>query len=69
MYYFNNGRIESFEKKLQDAQEVLIIDPQDYSHITIFLEMIKYQELLIFAPIYYWFSYPLFTIGEECKVV
>ncbi|XP_057862547.1 ATP-dependent zinc metalloprotease FTSH 3, mitochondrial isoform X1 [Cryptomeria japonica] len=49
-YYFNIGSVESFEEKLEDAQEKLGIDPHDYVPVTYVSEMVWYQELLRFAP-------------------
>ncbi|XP_015874012.2 ATP-dependent zinc metalloprotease FTSH 10, mitochondrial [Ziziphus jujuba] len=49
-YYFNIGSVESFEEKLEEAQEALGIDPHDYIPVTYVSEMVWYQELLRFAP-------------------
>ncbi|CAB4282422.1 unnamed protein product [Prunus armeniaca] len=49
-YYFNIGSVESFEEKLEDAQEALGIDPHDYVPVTYVSEMVWYQELMRFAP-------------------
>ncbi|KAL6002700.1 ATP-dependent zinc metalloprotease FTSH 8, mitochondrial [Asimina triloba] len=49
-YYFNIGSVDSFEEKLEEAQEALGIDPHDYVPVTYVSEMIWYQELLRFAP-------------------
>ncbi|PQQ11740.1 ATP-dependent zinc metalloprotease FTSH 10 mitochondrial [Prunus yedoensis var. nudiflora] len=49
-YYFNIGSVESFEEKLEDAQEALGIDPHDYVPVTYVSEMVLYQELMRFAP-------------------
>ncbi|GMH12742.1 hypothetical protein Nepgr_014583 [Nepenthes gracilis] len=49
-YYINIGSVESFEEKLEEAQEALGIDPHDYVPITYISEMVWYQELLRFAP-------------------
>lgn len=49
-YYFNIGSVESFEEKLEEAQEALGIDPHDYVPVTYVSEMVWYQELLRFAP-------------------
>lgn len=49
-YYFNIGSVESFEEKLEEAQEALGIDPHDYVPVTYTSEMVWYQELLRFAP-------------------
>lgn len=48
--YFNIGSIESFEEKLEEAQEALGIDPPDYVPVTYASEMVWYQELMRFAP-------------------
>lgn len=49
-YYFNIGSIESFEEKLEEAQEALGIDSHDYIPVTYVSEMVWYQELMRFAP-------------------
>lgn len=49
-YYFNIGSVESFEEKLEEAQEALGIDSHDYVPVTYVSEMVWYQELLRFAP-------------------
>ncbi|KAI3461569.1 hypothetical protein Pfo_018232 [Paulownia fortunei] len=49
-YYFNIGSVESFEDKLEEAQEALGIDPHDYVPVTYVSEMAWFQELMRFAP-------------------
>ncbi|XP_072993634.1 ATP-dependent zinc metalloprotease FTSH 8, mitochondrial-like isoform X1 [Typha latifolia] len=49
-YYFNIGSVESFEEKLEEAQEALGIDPHDHVPVTYLSEVVWYQELLKFAP-------------------
>ncbi|KAF8104064.1 hypothetical protein N665_0181s0084 [Sinapis alba] len=49
-YYFNIGSVESFEEKLEEAQEALGINSHDFVPVTYVSEMIWYQELLRFAP-------------------
>ncbi|XP_051120501.1 ATP-dependent zinc metalloprotease FTSH 10, mitochondrial-like [Andrographis paniculata] len=49
-YYFNIGSIESFEEKLEEAQEALGIDPHDFVPVTYVSEMAWFQELIRFAP-------------------
>lgn len=49
-YYFNIGSVESFEEKLEEAQEALGIDPHDYVPVTYVSEMVWYQELMRLAP-------------------
>ncbi|GAB4824431.1 ATP-dependent zinc metalloprotease FTSH 10, mitochondrial [Ancistrocladus abbreviatus] len=49
-YYFNIGSVESFEEKLEEAQEALGVDPHDYVPVTYVSEMVWYQELLRFGP-------------------
>uniref|UniRef100_A0A1J3JQM3 ATP-dependent zinc metalloprotease FTSH 10, mitochondrial n=1 Tax=Noccaea caerulescens TaxID=107243 RepID=A0A1J3JQM3_NOCCA len=49
-YYFNIGSVESFEEKLEEAQEALGVNSHDYVPVTYVSEMIWYQELLRFAP-------------------
>jgi ATP-dependent Zn protease len=50
MYYFNIGSIDSFERKLEDAQDTLGVDPRDYIPVTYVSEMSWQQELLRLAP-------------------
>lgn len=49
-YYFNIGSVESFEEKLEEAQEALKIDSHDYVPVTYVSELVWYQELMRFAP-------------------
>ncbi|KAG0606378.1 hypothetical protein M758_9G136400 [Ceratodon purpureus] len=49
-YYFNIGSIDSFERKLEDAQDALNADPRDYIPVTYVSEMSWQQELLRLAP-------------------
>ncbi|KAI4334543.1 hypothetical protein L6164_019223 [Bauhinia variegata] len=49
-YYFTIGSVESFEEKLEEAQQALGIDPHDYVPVTYVSEMVWYQELMRFAP-------------------
>ncbi|XVF68808.1 hypothetical protein PTKIN_Ptkin11bG0030700 [Pterospermum kingtungense] len=49
-YYFTIGSVESFEEKLEEAQEALGIDPHDYVPVTYASDMMWYQELMRFAP-------------------
>ncbi|KAF5930849.1 hypothetical protein HYC85_031722 [Camellia sinensis] len=49
-YYFNIGSVESFEEKLEEAQEALGIDSHDYVPVTYTSEMVWYQEVMRFAP-------------------
>lgn len=49
-YYFTIGSVESFEEKLEEAQEALGIDTHDYVPVTYTDEMVWYQELMRFAP-------------------
>lgn len=49
-YYFTIGSVDSFEEKLEEAQEALGIDPHDHVPVTYVSEMVWYQELLRFAP-------------------
>jgi AFG3 family protein len=49
-YYFNIGSVESFERKLEDAQDTLGVDPHDYIPVTYVSEMSWQQELLRLAP-------------------
>lgn len=49
-YYFNIGSVESFEEKLEEAQETLGIDSHDYIPVTYVSEMVWYNELMRFAP-------------------
>ncbi|CAL5351300.1 unnamed protein product [Camellia sinensis] len=50
IYYFNIGSVDSFEEKLEEAQEALGIDPHKYVPVTYVSEMNWFQELMRFAP-------------------
>lgn len=49
-YYINIGSVESFEEKLEEAQELLGVDPHEFVPVTYVSEMVWYQELMRFAP-------------------
>jgi AFG3 family protein len=49
-FYFNIGSVESFEEKLEEAQEALGIDPHDYVPVTYTSEVNLLQEVIRFAP-------------------
>ncbi|KAG9159194.1 hypothetical protein Leryth_018176 [Lithospermum erythrorhizon] len=49
-YYFTIGSIESFEEKLEEAQEGLGIDPHNYVPVTYADEMNLFKEIVKFAP-------------------
>ncbi|XP_073297960.1 ATP-dependent zinc metalloprotease FTSH 8, mitochondrial-like isoform X1 [Primulina huaijiensis] len=49
-YYFNIGSIESFEEKLEEAQEALGIDHHNYVPVTYVSEMNFFQEFMKFGP-------------------
>ncbi|CAK9185320.1 unnamed protein product [Ilex paraguariensis] len=49
-YYFNIGSVDSFEEKLEEAQEALGIDTRKYVPVTYVSEVNWYQELMRFAP-------------------
>ncbi|CAA2989564.1 ATP-dependent zinc metalloprotease FTSH 10, mitochondrial-like [Olea europaea subsp. europaea] len=49
-YYFTIGSVESFEEKLEEAQEALGIDPHNYVPVTYVSEMNWFHELMKFAP-------------------
>lgn len=49
-YYFTIGSVDTFEEKLEEAQEALGIDPHNYVPVTYASEMVWYQELMRFAP-------------------
>ncbi|MBA0866098.1 hypothetical protein Goshw_017918 [Gossypium schwendimanii] len=48
--FFTIGSVESFEEKLEEAQEALGIDPHDYVPVTYASDVMWYQELMRFAP-------------------
>uniref|UniRef100_F6HL94 ATPase AAA-type core domain-containing protein n=1 Tax=Vitis vinifera TaxID=29760 RepID=F6HL94_VITVI len=50
-YYFNIGSVESFEEKLEEAQETLGIDPHNYVPVTYVSEMNWFQELFKLVPL------------------
>ncbi|CAH8264088.1 unnamed protein product [Arabidopsis lyrata] len=49
-YYFNIGSVDSFEEKLEEAQEALGVDRHEYVPVTYVSEMVWYQEFMRFAP-------------------
>ncbi|XP_048541697.1 ATP-dependent zinc metalloprotease FTSH 8, mitochondrial [Triticum urartu] len=49
-YFFNIGSVESFEEKLEEAQENLGIDSHDYVPVTYVAEVNWFQEVMRFAP-------------------
>ncbi|XP_066366501.1 ATP-dependent zinc metalloprotease FTSH 8, mitochondrial-like [Miscanthus floridulus] len=49
-YYFNIGSVDSFEEKLEEAQEALGIDPHDFVPVTYVAEVNWFQEVMRFAP-------------------
>ncbi|XP_057497736.1 ATP-dependent zinc metalloprotease FTSH 8, mitochondrial-like isoform X2 [Actinidia eriantha] len=49
-YYFNIGSVDSFEEKLEEAQEALGIDPHNYVPVTYVSQVNWFQELMRFAP-------------------
>ncbi|KAL1217169.1 ATP-dependent zinc metalloprotease FTSH 3 [Cardamine amara subsp. amara] len=49
-YYFNIGSVETFEEKLEEAQEALGVDPHNFVPVTYVSEMVWYQEIMRFAP-------------------
>ncbi|CAA0836387.1 ATP-dependent zinc metalloprotease FTSH 10-mitochondrial [Striga hermonthica] len=49
-YFINIGSVESFEEKLEEAQEALGIDPHDHIPVTYTSEMNWFQELMKFGP-------------------
>ncbi|KAL9271294.1 ATP-dependent zinc metalloprotease FTSH 10, mitochondrial-like protein [Drosera capensis] len=49
-YHITLGSVDSFEEKLEEAQEALGIDSHDYVPVTFVSEMVWYQELMRFTP-------------------
>ncbi|XP_047310127.1 ATP-dependent zinc metalloprotease FTSH 10, mitochondrial-like [Impatiens glandulifera] len=49
-FYFNIGSVESFEDKMQEAQESLGMDPHDFVPVFYKSEIVWLQELLKFGP-------------------
>nr|TKW17663.1 hypothetical protein SEVIR_5G383100v2 [Setaria viridis] len=49
-YYFNIGSVDSFEEKLEEAQEALGRDPHVYVPVTYTSEVNWFQELMRFVP-------------------
>uniref|UniRef100_A0ACD5T9F8 Uncharacterized protein n=1 Tax=Avena sativa TaxID=4498 RepID=A0ACD5T9F8_AVESA len=49
-YFFNIGSVDSFEEKLEEAQETLGIDSHDYVPVTYVAEVNWFQEVMRFAP-------------------
>ncbi|KAJ0083910.1 hypothetical protein Patl1_31309 [Pistacia atlantica] len=65
--YFNIGSVESFEEKLEEAQEALGIDPLDYVPVTYISEMVWYQELMRYAPVLFLLGTLMFA-GRVIKI-
>jgi AFG3 family protein len=49
-YYFNIGSVETFEEKLEEAQEALGVDPHNYVPVTYLSETNWLQEMIRFTP-------------------
>ncbi|KAL7136438.1 hypothetical protein ABFS83_10G031000 [Erythranthe nasuta] len=49
-YYFNIGSVDSFEEKLDEAQEALGIDSHNYVPVTYVSDMNWFQEFMKFGP-------------------
>ncbi|VFQ71263.1 unnamed protein product [Cuscuta campestris] len=49
-YYFNIGSVESFEEKLEEAQEALGIDPHNYIPVTYVNELNWLREMMRYGP-------------------
>lgn len=49
-FYFNIGSVDSFERKLEESQEDLGIDPHDYVPVTYISELSWLQEVLSLIP-------------------
>ncbi|XP_060176482.1 ATP-dependent zinc metalloprotease FTSH 10, mitochondrial-like isoform X2 [Lycium barbarum] len=49
-YYFNIGSVESFEEKLEEAQEALGIDHHNYVPVVYVDELNWFQEMMRFGP-------------------
>ncbi|KAI3682298.1 hypothetical protein L1987_82187 [Smallanthus sonchifolius] len=49
-YYFNIASVETFEEKLEEAQEALGVDPHNYIPVTYSSEINWIQELIRFTP-------------------
>ncbi|KAJ0987792.1 hypothetical protein J5N97_006148 [Dioscorea zingiberensis] len=65
-YYFNIGNVESFEEKLEEAQEALGIDPHDFVPVTYLSEVIWYQELLKLLPTVFFVGL-LYLLGRRLQ--
>ncbi|CAJ1933142.1 unnamed protein product [Sphenostylis stenocarpa] len=50
-YYFNIGSVESFEEKVEEAQEALGIDSHDFVPVTYSSDPDWLRELIVFSPI------------------
>ncbi|CAH9133889.1 unnamed protein product [Cuscuta epithymum] len=49
-YYFNIGSVESFEEKLEEAQEALGIDPHNHIPVTYVNELNWFHEIMRYGP-------------------
>lgn len=65
-YSFNIGSVESFEEKLEEAQEALGIDPHDYIPVTYVSETVWHEELIRFAPTILFLGF-LFYMGRRMQ--
>ncbi|KAJ6799112.1 ATP-dependent zinc metalloprotease FTSH 8, mitochondrial-like [Iris pallida] len=65
-FYFNIGSVESFEEKLEEAQEALRMDPHDYVPVTYTSEIIWSQEFVRWAPTFVLLSV-LFFAGRRIQ--
>jgi AFG3 family protein len=49
-FFFNIGSVDSFERKMEEAQDILGIDPRNYIPVVYTSEMSFQQELMRLAP-------------------
>lgn len=66
-YYFNIGSVDSFEEKLEEAQEALGIDRHDYIPV-IYADKISWlQEIMKFAPTLFIVGL-LYVVGKKMSI-
>ncbi|KAE8768749.1 Cell division protease ftsH-like protein, mitochondrial [Hordeum vulgare] len=66
-YYFNIGSVDSFEEKLEEAQQVLGIDRHDYIPVTYADKISWFQEIMKFAPTLFIVGL-LYVVGKKMSI-
>ncbi|XBI20191.1 ATP-dependent zinc metalloprotease FTSH 3, mitochondrial isoform X1 [Aegilops tauschii subsp. strangulata] len=66
-YYFNIGSVDSFEEKLEEAQEALGIDRHDYIPVIYADKISWFQEIMKFAPTLFIVGL-LYVVGRKMSI-